>query len=317
MKYVYAVYQNLSFSKAAKQLFITQPALSSMVRKAENEIGYPIFDRSTVPITVTEEGRFYIDSIEQIMSVQKNVQDYFQDLSSLKTGHLYIGGSSYFCTYIFSSLIGDFKERHPGISIDLFEGNISELKEGLQQDTLDLIIETALNEEDAHIRKFLLGTENITLAVPAVFSVNGRLRRYQVTFDDVKSGCYLDESRPAVPLQELWDTPFLLLKKGNDMYRRSMAMCRKAGFTPKEVMRLDQILTSFYIADTGVGAIFMRAALCRFLPSTDRLVFYKLGDPLASRPVYMACKKGRYISHAMRAFLEIAGANLDHISQKS
>ena len=49
MDYVYAVYQEKSFSKAAKKLFVSQPALSRMVKKAEDEIGAPIFDRSTLP----------------------------------------------------------------------------------------------------------------------------------------------------------------------------------------------------------------------------------------------------------------------------
>ena len=64
MRYVYSVYQEKSFSKAAKKLFISQPALSNMVRKAENEIGAPIFDRSTIPLTVTKEGAYYIKSRE-------------------------------------------------------------------------------------------------------------------------------------------------------------------------------------------------------------------------------------------------------------
>ena len=51
MKYVYEVYKEKSFSKAAKKLFISQPALSNMVRKAEKEMGAPIFDRSTIPLT--------------------------------------------------------------------------------------------------------------------------------------------------------------------------------------------------------------------------------------------------------------------------
>ena len=59
MKYVYAVYQEKSFSKAAKKLFISQPALSNMVRKAEREVGAAIFDRSTIPLTITKEGAHY------------------------------------------------------------------------------------------------------------------------------------------------------------------------------------------------------------------------------------------------------------------
>lgn len=311
MKYVYAVYQHRSFSKAAKQLFVTQPTLSAMIRKVEESIGCPIFDRSTVPITVTKEGEFYIHSIEQIIAIQKSMTDYFQDIADLKSGVLSIGGSSYFCSYFLGEIIGQFKRRYPGIQINLQEGNIAQLKEGLQSSALDLILETALNEEDTNIQKFFLGTEHIILCVPASFSVNDRLKDYRLSFDDVRSQHYLEDAVPAVPLGELRDVPFLIMKKGNDMYQRSIGMCKRAGFTPKIAMQLDQLLTAFFIASSGAGAVFMRAELCRYLPSTDNMAFYKLNDQLATRPVYIACKKGRYISRAMRVFLEVAGAELE------
>ena len=60
MDYIYAVYEEKSFSRAAKKLFVSQPALSNMVKKAEKEIGAPIFDRSTIPLTVTPAGEYYI-----------------------------------------------------------------------------------------------------------------------------------------------------------------------------------------------------------------------------------------------------------------
>ena len=54
MNYVYEVYKEQSFSKAAENLYISQPALSSMIKKIETKIGMPLFDRSTSPIQLTE-----------------------------------------------------------------------------------------------------------------------------------------------------------------------------------------------------------------------------------------------------------------------
>lgn len=113
MKYVYAVYQEKSFSKAARKMFVSQPALSNMVKKAEAEIGRPIFDRSTIPLTVTKEGMYYIRSVEQIFQIQRNTENYFKDLQNLKGGTLSIGGSSFFCSFVLASLIGEFKRLHP------------------------------------------------------------------------------------------------------------------------------------------------------------------------------------------------------------
>lgn len=109
MKYVYAVYQEKSFSKAARKLQVSQPALSKMVRKVEKDIGVIIFDRSTIPVTVTREGAFYIKSIEDIMFIQRNLKSYFMDLKNLNTGNLSLGGSSFFCSFVFPGLIGRFR----------------------------------------------------------------------------------------------------------------------------------------------------------------------------------------------------------------
>ena len=59
MRYVYQIYLDGSFSKAAKSLYITQPALSMAIQKVEADIGMPIFDRSTRPLTLTHAGHIY------------------------------------------------------------------------------------------------------------------------------------------------------------------------------------------------------------------------------------------------------------------
>ena len=60
MKYIYAVYQEKSVSKAAERLCISQPSLSASIRRTEEKVGYPLFDRSTKPLSLTECGEKYI-----------------------------------------------------------------------------------------------------------------------------------------------------------------------------------------------------------------------------------------------------------------
>ena len=180
IKYVYAVYQERSFTKAAKKLYISQPALSNMVKKAEREIGSPIFDRSTVPLTLTKEGEFYIRTIQQIMLLEKNLKDYFQDIRSLNAGSLSVGGSSFFCSFILPEIIGKFRARHPNISINLLGGNMKELREGAEDESLDLFLETAVKQDDPTLETFFYRTETILLAVPVNYPINQKLRAYQL-----------------------------------------------------------------------------------------------------------------------------------------
>lgn len=71
MRYVYEVYKQKSFSKAAQALFITQPALSIAIGKLEDKIGMPIFDRSTRPISLTTAGRVYLRAIERTRALRR------------------------------------------------------------------------------------------------------------------------------------------------------------------------------------------------------------------------------------------------------
>ncbi len=311
MKYVYAVYQERSFSKAAKKLFISQPALSNMVRKAEKEMGAPIFDRSTIPLTVTKDGAYYIQSIEKILFIERNMQSYFRDRTELQAGTLSLGGSSFFCSFIFPSLIGQFKTRYPGIAIDLLEGNVRELKKGLDAESLDLIVETALSPDDTSLEQYFYKKEKIILAVPESYPVNRRLQPYRLTQKDIVSDRFVRPDVEPVPLAEFKDTPFITMKPGNDMYKRSMKICRNSGFSMQVAMLVDQVLTSMNIASNGIGAVFIRSDIVKCLPEDNRLVYYKLGDPLAERSVSFAVKRGRYLTSAMREFMRMAGVKIE------
>ena len=79
-EYVYAVYEEKSFSKAAQKLYITQPALSTAIKKVEKKIGTPIFDRSTSPIGLTPGGEVYIDAIEKLFALEQNTLNQLNNL---------------------------------------------------------------------------------------------------------------------------------------------------------------------------------------------------------------------------------------------
>lgn len=307
MAYVYAVYQEKSFSKAAKKLFVSQPALSRMVKKAEQEIGARIFDRSTIPITVTRAGMKYIEAIEQILKIEGNIRAYFADLGNLKTGHISLGGSSYFCSFVLPKLISSFRNVYPQITFELREGNVDELKRGLIEESLDLVLETAF-KENQDIDYSFFRTELIILAVPKEYEVNKKVRPYKLDRKDIVNDAYLKDSVPAVPLGVFRDTPFIKMKPGNDLYTRSSRICANAGFEMKAVMYVDQIMTALNIAASGIGAQFTRADHVKVVPDAEKLYFYKIGDPLAKRNIYWLTKKGKYLSKASVEFMRISAA---------
>ena len=107
MRYAYEIYRQKSFSKAAESLYISQPALSAIIRKLEETLETPIFDRSTKPVSLTPAGEYYIHCTEQIMSIEAGMEQYFDDIQTLKKGRIRIGASTFFCSNILPHLLGD------------------------------------------------------------------------------------------------------------------------------------------------------------------------------------------------------------------
>jgi len=283
MEYVYAVYQKKSFSKAAESLHISQPALSTAIRKIESKIQLPLFDRSSTPIELTAAGRIYIDSIEQIMALEQDMAQRFSQLVLEQRTTINVGTSSFFCSYILPQLAEAFREEHPDVVINLMEANSSEFSGLFHSDILDLCL--TVDQLEDTLPCTVWKQEEIILAVPASFSVPQCCSDSALTFEQIRSGRYQDKDIPCVGLDQFREIPFLFLKPGNDLHQRADLMCQRAGFTPNVTMYLDQLLTSYYVACSGKGAAFIRPDLVRHVEPTSTLQFFKLEDPLAQRDI--------------------------------
>lgn len=95
MQYIYQVYQDGSFTRAAEKLYLTQPALSMAVRQEEKRLGAALFDRSRRPLTLTPEGEAYIRAVEQVKYLEADLGRELDDLQDVRTGRLHVGGTHY------------------------------------------------------------------------------------------------------------------------------------------------------------------------------------------------------------------------------
>ncbi|MFR2125594.1 MAG: LysR family transcriptional regulator [Dorea sp.] len=205
-KYVYEVYKERSFTKAAQNLYISQPSLSARIKKIEEIIGEPLFDRSTTPLQLTEVGKVYIEAAEEITQIEQRVENYINDLAGLKTGNLAVGASTLFAAYVVKfALITQFNQKFPdAYSAD--RGNTAELEEMLGSNALDFVIDN-YHYDSILYNKELYCEENILLAVPKHFAVNEELGMYQL-YKNIK--IKLPEQKyPAVPLGRFADLPLL------------------------------------------------------------------------------------------------------------
>ena len=303
-KYVYEVYKERSFTKAAQNLYISQPSLCARIKKIEVIIGEPLFDRSTTPLQLTEVGKVYIEAAEEITQIEQRVENYINDLAGLKTGNLAVGASTLFAAYVVPSLITQFNQKFPDVHIQLIEGNTAELEEMLGSNALDFVIDN-YHYDSILYNKELYCEENILLAVPKHFAVNEELGMYQLSYKNIKNKNYLNQKYPAVPLGRFADLPFIMLTQGNDTRTRGDRLCRNVGFKPNIVLEFNQQSTAYMASSTQLGATFISDILVSQLPTFENLVYYKLDGEEAKRKVFFYYKTHKYKTRVMEEFIRM------------
>lgn len=285
--YIYAVYRHRNFSKAAQELHVSQPWLSAAVKKTEQELKLPLFDRTTSPISLTEAGRYYIEQIERITAIEEEMKNRFAQMRAVSGATLHIGSSMFFCTYVLPSLLSDFRQENPQITLTFTEGDTRALVEKLARGELDMILEVE-SIEQKHITTVPWASEEVILAVPAKFRINQSLAEYCYTFDEFLKRNEPGGRKPPVPLKRFAKEPFILLNEENDIHQRSLQICHNAGFTPEIKLLLTQMMTTYYLVCEGQGVSFLRSTIPEYVAPTESVVFYQVDDPLATRSIYLS-----------------------------
>lgn len=313
MNYVYEVYKEGSFSKAAAKLFISQPALSATVKKVEKKIGVALFDRSTSPVRLTECGKKYIKMVEKIMEMEEEFSGYVSNLNELSTGHLSVGGTYLFSAYVLPGILKRFQEMYPNVELSLIEGHTSQLEEKLFSGELELLMDNYSMDEELYEKRYVK-KEHLLLAVPADFTSNAAAKSWSLSAQEIQNGVHKKTETYGVPLRMFEDDPFVLLREHNDTRERVEGICKRAGIAPKVAWKLDQILTAYHLTERGMGISFISDTALKYLPVNPNVYYYKIDDPDAERNVYFYYRRNKYFTRSMAEFMKLASLELEEDS---
>lgn len=302
-EYVVAVYEERSFSNAAKKLLISQPSLSANIKRIETKLGFPIFDRSTIPLTLTEFGQEYIHKAREIARIESDFANYLNDYSNLDRGRLVFGGTSLFASLIIPKLMADFSHQYPNLELGLVEETSSQLKMMLDEGDIDVLIDnTVLDEEN--FESLIFDHESLFVAVPKSFSINDDLLDYQLTAKEIRKHYPKLDQVASLPIQNLEGQPFVLLKEDNDTGYRAREICRMNDFQPKVDFNVDQQMTAYNITVSGMAISFVGNTLIKNAPLNNEVIYYRLDEEPAHRNIYFYWKKDRYQSKALQRFID-------------
>ena len=241
LKYILTIAELKSISKAANELYISQPSLSSFLSNTEKDLGLKLFDRTTTPLTLTYAGSKFIETAKSILILEDNLRKEFSDISEMKKGKITIGIPSVRGTYIFPIILPIFKKDYPGIEIEVVEADSNLLEELLLSRKIDLLI-TSLPSNNKLLISELLYKEKIRLACQKNYLLDMGLSS-------------LDSD--VIDLNDLKNVDFILTKKNHRIRNLTDTVFNTYNFEPNTVLETDNTATAFRLATSGLGVCFV------------------------------------------------------------
>ena len=121
LRYLVAVAEEGSFSRAAAKVRVAQPSLSQQIRKLEAEVGQPLFDRLPRSVVLTEAGRCLIDYARQILASIGDARRCVDEFKNEVAGRLAVGAIPTIAPYVLPELVGKFQKHYPEVTLEIVE----------------------------------------------------------------------------------------------------------------------------------------------------------------------------------------------------
>lgn len=281
-----AVVREGSFSKAAKAVYRTQPAVSQSIHRLENELGQPLFDRSSRRGVLTDAGQVLLEHAERLINFKEQALAAVADVRHLRRGQLVLATNELTCLYMLP-LLHEYRRRFPDVGVSVRRGLASRIPADVRDYAADLGVVT-YQPADAALTSVVVYHDQLAFVVPRRHRF---AKRRQVTIKDLGGESFVAHHVAS---------PYRL--RVVETFRRRRVTLRM----PVEMPTIEAI-KKFVAAGHGVAllpAIAVEGELAR-----GELVRVAVRELSFERSVRVVWRKGGALSHAAAAFLQVAEAH--------
>lgn len=269
------------FSNAAKVMHATQPTISKAVKQLEDELGMPLLDRVGHRSVLTAAGEIVYRRALTMLSEREDLMAELADLRGLKTGALRLGLPPLGASTLFAPMFALFRARYPGIEIRLTEHGSKRLEETVLAGEVELAASLLPTSEDFEAQPIRCEPLMVVLA---------------------KDHPLAEQER--VGIATLAQTPFILFESGFALNTVLVNACMRNGFTPTVAARSGQIDFIVELAAAKLGIAFLPQTIAE-QRRTSAVSLVLLDEPKTAWHMGMVWRRGSYLSHAARAWLDL------------
>jgi DNA-binding transcriptional LysR family regulator len=273
-----------SFSRAAKKLYRTQPAISQTVRKLEDEIGEPLFDRSSREGILTDTGKVLLEYAEKLLNMRGEAISALQELKEMSKGKLSIAANEFTCLYLLP-VLNEFRRLHPMVKVTIERALASHIPDELLNHSVEMGLLTY--RPDDSLRSILVYRDELAFVVPPSHPL---ARAKDVSIKQLGAEYFVAHHVPSPYRAKVLET-----------FQK-----RKVPLHMDVEMPSIEAIKKFVAMGNGVALI---PGICveDELKRGD-LVRVPCRDLIFERRVRLVYRKNAALSHAARAFINVAQA---------
>lgn len=283
LRYIVALYQEKNFLKAAKKVNVTQPTLSQQIKKLEQELGVPLFERSTQQVQATEAGKKFLPhAIAMLDTLSKGVAELTDDLDVVR-GTVKLAAIPTIAPYILPEVILALKKKAPLVRLEVYEETTSVLLSHLKEGLVDVgILALPVEAPSAVTRK--IAKEEFLLAAS---------KRHPLA------------KKKEVPSSAINTEKILVLQEGHCFGNQTLEYCKRSRSDEQVIFQGSSLTSVLKLAAAGEGVTFVPAMAVepRFYPG---LAFIPFSDPKPFRELAFIWRTTAPLTKASRMVMETA-----------
>lgn len=285
-----------NFTRAAKDLYISQPYLTQTIQNAETELGVAIINRATSPIRLTAAGRIYYQYLTTLENEQAQFHKRLSQYTAPAKQVIRVGILSSLGYYLLPLILPDFLQVHPTVKIDLTEDISERNEQRLLHHDLD----------------FLIGQDPQTIAAGLTVHDRGHDGYYAII--PHTSALYQPHQAYINPhslsMDQLLQAPLVLSPQGSSIRRQVDYLLQKFHVDPHIVVESSNTLTVQKLAQRGLGVTFLPDSVT-VTPDSAHYNLYPLPQDLVSLTYFIAFPAGKELTTPEKDFVTLFLTNLE------
>ncbi|HKL99613.1 MAG TPA: LysR family transcriptional regulator [Mobilitalea sp.] len=277
-----------NISHAAKQLYISQPAVSKAIANLEENLNTTLFIRSSRGVRLTEEGRILYNHTKVAFDELKQGEDSIRRIHELGVGHLKVGVSATLCKYLLLPYLNRFVRENPHIKIAIESQSSSHTLKQLENNTLDI----GLVAKPDNRKSFVFHTLGV---IEDIF---------------VATSTYLENLKLRESTQDIFSTGNIMLLDEENVSRKYIEDYFKInGIEPKQILEVSSMELLIEFAKTGLGVACVIKEFVTTELKEGTLVQIPLRAPINKREAGFSYSKDAYLSDSMKKFIAFISDN--------